>query len=678
MTDAQRAAILNAKSWGERVLSETISEPRLKATLLFEAVERYKITPAIYARLLGLDAASFAAFLDTKIAPGEVFEMETEGGIVSAPYLPFAKVRRQLFAEKTAFNVTYRGAMGDVWLTHLLAILLVQNGITDILDFQARNFTFTFPAGTMLAPEYRNLGDATEKTGRYLYPIDIDKSDWEKPPVYLVDPSLYSDRMVEGNWGAFLNSTQTVDSGIVDYYYNKRTGQRLDFFSEQRGDVIAIDSTGDGWSYFRVKFTPEKIPVFLAQHVQHEKWFTAWIPVLGILAMAASAGGAAPWLGSSVLGAEVAAAYPAIADGLGKLIISTVATGGDVAGSAQKLASTLAGGYFGDVLGTGLGSEAIGTLAGAAIEAALRGDNVLMAVGQSAVSLGLKMDFGFDDAIPFDDSGTFVDPDFGSDPVYPDAGSFTDLTSLADIGIDPNGFAFSEWMVSSEEILFDQGLSLDSLAVDTSGNLFFADGQYVEMSPDVYADSFYADDAGNIRSPDNAVILSASDAQSMNDAQIAGAIYQDWQSKQGAVIGSQQAPNGRPDVIPPAASQTKIPTMLDYVAAFDKLLGTAAGIYSKIRAIGNGTYSSLPSVYPGGIPRVQAVGVPVAQPDGSTITNNGNGTQTIRRPNGTTDTIRTTYSGVSNAGGFLAGVSTQTLLIGGAVLLGALLISKRR
>lgn len=678
MTDAQRAAILNAKSWGERVLSETISEPRLKATLLFEAVERYKITPAVYARILGLDGASFAAFLDTKIAPGEVFEMETEGGIVSAPYLQFAKVRRQLFAEKAAFNVTYRGAMGDVWLTHLLAILLVQNGITDILDFQARNFTFDFPAGTMLTPEYRNLGDATERTGRYLYPISIDKSDWENPPVYLVDSSLYSDAMVEGNWGAFLNSPQTVDSGIVDYYYNKRTGQRLDFFSEQRGDVIAIDSTGDGWSYFRVKFTPEKIPVFLAQHVQHEKWFTAWIPVLGILAMAATAGGAAPWLGSSVLGAEVAAAYPAIAEGLGKLIIATVATGGDVAGSATKLASTLAGGYFGDVLGTGLGSEAIGTLASAAIEAAIRGDNVLMAVGQSAVSLGLKMNFGFDDAIPFDDSETFVDPDFGSDPVYPDAGSFTDLTSLADIGIDPNGFAFSEWMVSSEEILFDQGLSLDSLAVDTSGSLFFADGQYVEMAPDVYADSYYADDDGNIRSPDNAVILAASDAQSMNDHQIAGAMYQDWQSKQGAVVGSQQAPNGRPDVIPPPASQTKIPTMLDYVTAFDKLLGTAAGIYSKIRAIGNGTYSSLPSVYPGGIPRVQAVGVPVAQADGSTITNNGNGTQTIRRPNGTTDTIRTTYSGVSNAGGFLAGVSTQTLLIGGAVLLGALLISKRR
>ena len=677
MTDAQRAAILNAKSWGERVLSETISEPRLKASLLFEAVERYKITPAVYARILGLDAASFAAFLDTKIAPGEVFEMETEGGIVSAPYLQFAKVRRQLFAEKAAFNVTYRGAMGDVWLTHLLAILLVQNGISDITDFQARNFTFDFPAGTMLAPEYRNLGDATERTGRYLYPIDIDKSDWENPPVYLVDPSLYSDAMVEGNWGAFLNSPQTVDSGIVDYYYNKRTGQRLDYFSDQRGDVIAIDSTGDGWSYFRVKFTPEIIPVFLAQHVQHEKWFTAWIPVLGILAMAATAGGAAPWLGSSVLGAEVAAAYPAIADGLGKLIISTIATGGDVAGSAAKLASTLAGGYFGDVLGTGLGSEAIGTLAGAAATAALSGGNVALAVGQSALSLGLKMDFGYDDAVPFDDSGAFVDPDLG-DAGAIDPGTFVDLTSLADIGIDPNGFAFSEWMVSSEEILFDQGLSLDSLAVDTSGNLFFADGQYVEMAPDVYADSYYADDDGNIRSPDNAVILAASDAQSMNDQQIAGAMYQDWQSKQGAVVGSQQAPNGRPDVIPPPASQTKIPTMLDYVAAFDKLLGTAAGIYSKIRAIGNGTYSSLPSVYPGGIPRVQAVGVPVAQADGSTITNNGNGTQTIRRANGSTDTIRTTYSGVSNAGGFLAGVSTQTLLIGGAVLLGALLISKRR
>lgn len=678
MTDAQRAAMLNAKSWGERVLSETISEPRLKATLLFEAIERYKITPAIYARLLGLDAASFAAFLDTKIAPGEVFYMDAASGTLAAPYLAFAKVRRQLKAEKAAFNVVYRGAMNDDFLTALLAVLLTQNGITNILDFQARNFTFSFPAGTPLIPEYVNIGDATGRSGRYLYPIDIDKSDYENPPVYWVDPSLYSESLVDGNPAAFLNSAQTVDSGIVDYYYNKQTGQRLDVFDGYRGRSIYYDETGNGTTIFNVKFTPEGIPVFLAQLAYNESLLQQFVPVLGIIAMAATAGGAAPWLGSSVLGAEVAAAYPAIADGLGKLIISTVATGGDVAGSAQKLASTLAGGYFGDVLGTGLGSEAIGTLAGAAATAALSGDDVLMAVGQSAISLGLKMDFGYDDAVPFDDSGTFVDPDFGSDPVYPDAGQFADLTSLADIGIDPNGFAFSEWMVSSEDILFDQGLSLDALAVDASGNLFFADGQYVEMSPDVYADSFYADDAGNIRSPDNAVILSASDAQSMNDEQIAGAIYQDWQSKQGAVVGSQQAPNGRPDVIPPAASQTKIPTMLDYVAAFDKLLGTAAGIYSKIRAIGNGTYSSLPSVYPGGIPRVQAVGVPVAQADGSTITNNGNGTQTIRRPNGTTDTIRTTYSGVSNAGGFLAGVSTQTLLIGGAVLLGALLISKRR
>ena len=563
----------------------------------------------------------------------------------------------------------------------MLAVLLVQNGITDILDFGVKNFTFDFPVGTPLRPEYRNLGDAMERTGRYLYPVDIDQSDYENPRTFEVDPAFYSESMIDGNWGAFLTVAQSVDSGVVDYYFNKRTGQRIDAFSDMRGDVIAIDPTGEGSSYFRVKFTKDGTPVFLSILVSHEKWFMAWVPVLSILAMAATAGGAAGWLGGAVLGAETAAAYPLIAETIGKVMISTIATGGDVAGSVTKLASTLAGGYFGDVIGTGLDSQVIGTLAESAITAAISGEDISLAVGQSLFQLGLKMDFEFEDfGTPTvgGDFGTSFDDmsgiDFGTVP----GTSFDDLTALADIGVDASTFEFSDWMLSNEDVLIDQGLSLDSLAVDTSGNLYFADGQYVELSPPVYADSFYADIDGNVRSPDNQIILTASDAQSMNDAQIAGAIYQDWQSKQGTVAGSLAAPPDRPDIIPPPASQTKVPTMLDYAATFERLLNTGVSIYQKIRAISSGVYSPLPSAYPGGVPRVQAVGVPVAQADGSTITNNGNGTQTIRRPDGTTDTIRTYYSGQTNAGGILAGVSTQTLLIGGAVLLGALLIAKRK
>ena len=61
------------------------------------------------------------------------------------------------------------------------------------------------------------------------------------------------------------------------------------------------------------------------------------------------------------------------------------------------------------------------------------------------------------------------------------------------------------------------------------------------------------------------------------------------------------------------------------------------------------------------------------------VTNNGNGTQTIRNPDGTTNTVSSSYSGASGAGAsLLPGVSNQALLIGGAVLLGALLLARRR
>jgi hypothetical protein len=70
--------------------------------------------------------------------------------------------------------------------------------------------------------------------------------------------------------------------------------------------------------------------------------------------------------------------------------------------------------------------------------------------------------------------------------------------------------------------------------------------------------------------------------------------------------------------------------------------------------------------------------VPILQSNGSTITNNGNGTQTIKQPNGTTQTVSSTYTGLatSQVGATVSGVSNQTLMIGAAAVAAFLLIGK--
>jgi hypothetical protein len=108
----------------------------------------------------------------------------------------------------------------------------------------------------------------------------------------------------------------------------------------------------------------------------------------------------------------------------------------------------------------------------------------------------------------------------------------------------------------------------------------------------------------------------------------------------------------------------------------------AAQLKSTVNAIRTGTYRPpAGSTSTTGTPRNTPVGVPITLPDGRVVTNNGNGTQTIRTPDGRVTTVPSSYSGATGAGGggLLPGVSNQALLIGGAVVLvGAVLLARRR
>lgn len=401
------------------------------------------------------------------------------------------------------------------------------------------------------------------------------------------------------------------------------------------------------------------------------------VEVVAIIGIAAAFAGFPALIGEAVLGAQAAAAYPLATKAVGSVALQTALTGGDIEAAARSAAASLVGAEFGNVVGSGLDSAQIGKVAAAAATAAVQGGDIDKAVLRSLVDIGARAM----DEIDFP-PGDFTDPvdmpTFYIDPGL--LGDSGDWMTLDDLGIDPGTVDTSEILADMTDDLI--ALDIDPAAIypDEFGSLFLASGEFVEMSDVVFADSIYMDDEGNIRAPDNSIMIPSDEALNATVDQLSAEIARQMDAGAGTVETSQPAPPSRPAAIPPAASQTKWPTIADTT----KLLDAVGKLSAQLRATGNaiktGTYRPpTGGTSTVGTPRNTPVGVPVTLPDGRVVTNNGNGTQTIRNPDGTTSTVSSSYSGASGAGAsLLPGVSNQALLIGGAVLLGALLLARRR
>ncbi len=351
------------------------------------------------------------------------------------------------------------------------------------------------------------------------------------------------------------------------------------------------------------------------------------------------------FIGSSIMGASAAAAYPLAAQALGNVVIGTVINGGNIEKAATSAIIGMAGGYVGDFAGTGLDSEQLGKVAARVTVAAIKNENI----GVAAASAYLSDSVLTTTAVPVDD--------------------YFDYSSVADFGIDVDVISVSDSLSVNETILNEAGIAADSIQTDAAGNNYYADGSYIQLAPETYAESYYLSDSGICR-PDNSVLMTVGefDALLANDPNyeqtIASRIMTDWENSQDAVVESLPDPVDRPTVIPPPGPVTKIPTIGDTLKTFESVLKTVGTIVTVGKAISKGTY--IPGVT--GTPRVQTVGVPILRPDGSVVVNNGNGTQTVTRPDGTQTTTSTTYTGQGLTGIF-SGVSTNTLLIGAGVAL---------
>jgi hypothetical protein len=244
------------------------------------------------------------------------------------------------------------------------------------------------------------------------------------------------------------------------------------------------------------------------------------------------------------------------------------------------------------------------------------------------------------------------------------------------------------------------GVSANAVLPTDDGELVDVKGQTVAYTPQTFAAGINVDNNGNILGPDNRVIITKAEAEAIlaaNDATCAAApgawktvaglgavclsptqaianeITSRVASQAGKTVIPGQGSSVRPaNIPPPNPNGVKLPEAVGWAAAAEAITKSAANALTIIKQVENGTYRP-GAVNPYGTVRPPVVGVPVRQADGSTVVNNGNGTQTITYPNGTSKTMSTAVAGAGTFGG----ISSNTLLIAGAGLAALLLLRRK-
>ena len=256
--------------------------------------------------------------------------------------------------------------------------------------------------------------------------------------------------------------------------------------------------------------------------------------------------------------------------------------------------------------------------------------------------------------------------------------------SLEDIGVDvAPDFDFS--------IFDDYGLEVTDLIPDEFGNVFTVAGDAVQLTPEAYIKSIYIDESGNYRDYTNNVLLTQADADIIfnesgadNDA-VLQQLMTNAQALSGNSFVAQDGPAARPAGTPAPAARGEVPffqTLSQEVLGWFKTITSYS--LAKEQLEKTGRYQPPYQTNPFGQSYNQVPGVPVRRADGSVVTNNGNGTQTVQFPDGRVQTMPTNLNPGSFSGGqfmgggqLIPGVSNQTLLLAGAGVLAALLIARR-
>lgn len=620
----------------------TISDYPLKAALIYEGMQKWGVSAPVLAETLGKTLDVVNAYLDQRIDPSVTMDFH------GTPYreLDRAKIERQIKLVKKAAGVKFQGGMDDDWYTHDMAQKLAIRGVSDLQQLAAKHNEYVLPVNTIVYPVADNQFVFSDSEGTQ-YPIDSQKIK----------------KTIEGgadNTVEVYRTTEpiTLDLGI-SYWYNKENGQQFPI----GGDAWESAFEGKGGVYYKVKLTDSGLPVFYTQ------WFSTsdfgdFLPVFSMIGLAF---GLPLLLGETVLGAVGITASEAVSTAVGNIAINTAITGGDVTHAIANAAASFAGGQIGGQIGETVDSVAIGQAATVATTAALKGkqiDILTLATALASDTGTKKMD---ETEVDVTDTADQYVYDFTNDMTAMSSDVYS--LSFEDIGLDTSIAVDLADSLDTGEVAIEA-----ADLVDDAGNVYDFTGDMTAMSADAYLNSLYPDAEG-IKDGYNNVVIPADQVQNMTSDEVAQEIQRYMAKQADAEVSTGERTENTPAANPAVAKTAKMPSLPDSANAWDKLLKTAVSIGASVKAIANGTFRPTYQTSAYGTPRA-AVGVPVQRADGSIVTNNGNGTQTIRYPNGQVQTVSTNYTGSGVFSGL--GISTQTLLIGGAVLLGVALLARRK
>ena len=267
-----------------------------------------------------------------------------------------------------------------------------------------------------------------------------------------------------------------------------------------------------------------------------------------------------------------------------------------------------------------------------------------------------------------------------------DPGSFEIDLTLADIGANVVDLDLS--------IFEDFGLEATDLLPDAFGNIFTVTGEAVSLDPETYVKTIYIDEAGNYRDFSNEVVMSQAEADAAFnerglDEDVSNALAEKVRGLSGTSFVSTQGNANRPDGTPAPAAQGQRPffeVLSQEVLSWFKSITSYSLAKEQLQKTGR--YTPPYGTNPAGTAYSQVPGVPIPRADGSIVTNNGNGTQTIVYPNGQSKTVPVSvnpaqisqgvYTPGSFGGALIPGVSNQTLLIAGVGLVAVALLARRK
>lgn len=252
----------------------------------------------------------------------------------------------------------------------------------------------------------------------------------------------------EGFWFDISSGNLLVD-GQVQYGKNNQ-GPPWD-------SLFWVDQSSHSDDYIFCRFTPDGFPVFFAASTKRENELRG--SLMGIASVLVTsftlgAAGLAASIGSAVIGPELAAAYPALAQGIGQAALSTAMNGGDVKAGVMSAVTGGIGGAVGSGVASFTDSSILGSVASSVTKTAISGGDLQQAALMSLASSGLQsasqlpifsappevahMDDSFDTFSPLDPF-PLSDPTEGIQ-IYtetPDLGPYSDPTTAVTGYHDP-------------------------------------------------------------------------------------------------------------------------------------------------------------------------------------------------------------------------------------------------